>query len=269
MYARKLTKEELIKNGITNVTTDGHVFKGDIEEIPNVTNGGYFVHDIYDTDENGNRIKIEKANSAFGYVYKIRTIGLHRLMWAWHYGEVPNGMVVDHINNCHDSIEDYHLDNLQLLTPAENLAKERQDWHVKEIKCKLNKPRSYYQDKLDGYLLAYEQAKEDKDAEKAHKLRANISHSRGRLRYYDNHLLEALKLQKAKEEEEARKREYHERAEKKKELKANVESARKFYKELKAAYGEDDPIVKQYWGDWRLAIATYYGFCAKNKSIIA
>ena len=263
MYARRLTKEELIENGITEVTTDGHVFKGTEEEIPNVTNGGYFVHDIYDKDENGSRIKIMKKNSAFGYVYKLRTIGLHRLMWAWHYGEVPEGMVVDHINNKHDTIEDYHLDNLQLLTPAENVAKDKQNWNTREIKCRLDVPRSFYQDKLEGYLLAYENAKTNKDAEGAHALRTNISQTRARLRYYDNNINEALKLRQAKEEEEARKREYHERAQKRKELKAEVDSARKFYKDLENAYGKDDDIVKQYQLEWKLAVVRLQKFKAE------
>ncbi len=263
MYARKLTKEELMENGITEVTTDGHVFKGKDEEIPNINNGGYFVHDIYDKDENGNRIKIDKKNSAFGYVYKLRSLGLHRLMWAWHFGEVPEGMVVDHINNCHDKLEDYALSNLQLLTPGENIAKERPDWNTKEIKCNLSKPRSFYEQKLEGYNLAYEQAKKDRDAKAAHHLRTNISQTRARLRYYDNHIEE---YQAKSIEKKVTEHDCHARAEKRRELQANVDSARKFYKELRDAYGKDDPIVYQYWGEWKLAIAMLHGFCAETKN---
>jgi hypothetical protein len=260
MYARRLTKEELIENGITEVTTDGHVFRGQHEEIPRITNGGYFTHDIYDKDENGNRIKIAKKNSAFGYVYKTRSLGLHRLMWAWHHGEVPEGLVVDHINNCHDALEDYDLSNLQLLTPAENLAKDRPNWHVREIVCKLNKPRSFYQDKLEKYMLAYEKAKANKDVDGAHKLRSAVCQTRARLRYYDSHITEALEARRVKEEQEAHKREYHERAQKKKDLKAEVDYARKFYKDLEKAYGKDDDIVNQYKFEWRLAVARLQKF---------
>lgn len=258
MYARKLTKEELMKNGITNVTLDGHVFKGEQEEIPTINKNGYFIHEIYDTDENGNRIKIAKANSAFGYVYKTRCLGLHRLMWAWHYEEVPEGMVVDHINNCHELLEDYDLSNLQLLTPAENLAKERTNWHISEIKCNLSKPRSFYETKLANYIAAYEQAKIDKDAKAAHALRSNISQTRARLRYYDNHIAEYL----AKQDPE---HDCHARAQKKKELKADIDSARKLYQELLEAYGEADPIVYQYWGEWKMAIVRYNMFCDETK----
>ena len=253
MYARKLTKEELMENGITEVTTDGHVFKGEYEEIPNVNNSGYFVHDVYDADENGKRIKIAKKSSAFGYTYKLRSLGLHRLMWAWHYGEVPEGMVVDHINNRHDTLEDYDLSNLQLLTPAENLAKDRDNWHKSEIKCNLSKPRSFYEQKLEGYTLAYEQAKKDHDAEGAHKLRSNISQTRARLRYYDNHIEEY----KTKHVEKHLEHDCHARAQKKRELKANIDSARKLYQEH---------VEEKYWNEWKLAIAEYKMFCEETKA---
>jgi hypothetical protein len=51
----------------------------------------------------------------------------------------------------------------------------------------LNKPRSFYEDKLAGYEKAYEEAKLNKDADLAHKLRAYISQTRARLRYWDSH----------------------------------------------------------------------------------
>ena len=43
-------------------------------------------------------------------------------MWAWFYGMVPANLDVDHIN-C-NSLDD-RLENLQLLTRAENLAKRK------------------------------------------------------------------------------------------------------------------------------------------------
>lgn len=264
MYARKLTKEELVKTGITEVTKDGHVFKGEDEILPTVTKQGYLIHVIYDFDENGNKIKVPNENSVFGYNYKQRSVGLHRLMWAWFYDEVPEGMIVDHINNKHQDLEDHHLDNLQCITQGENIAKERSYWNVREIKCNLKKPRSFYQDKLEGYILAYEQAKENKDAKGAHALRANIAQTRARLRYYDSHILEALEVKRVKEEEEARKREYHERADKRRELQAEVDSARKFYKELENAYGKNDDTVKQYWLEWKLAIIRLQKFKAET-----
>jgi len=268
MYARRLTKEELKNSGITTITKDCRVFREDGEIKPFPNSDGYFMLNIYELDENGNRIIVPYEKSVFGYVYKTRSIGLHRAMYAWHSKEqeVPEGLVVDHINNEHDKIEDYYMTNLQLLTPAENLAKDKPNWHVSEIKCNLNKPRSFYEDKIKGYEMAYEEAKKNKDADGAHKLRSGLAQARARLRYYDSHIAEAISIRERKAAEEARKREYHERAQKKKALKAEVDSARKMYQELLEAYGKDDSIVTQYYYEWKLAIAKYYGFCSEMKA---
>ena len=142
MYARKLTKEELLRDGITEVTPEGKVFRGELEVIPKTTKQGYFLHFIYDRDDEGNIVKKPNSKSVYGYVYKTRSIGLHRLMWAWFNNEVPTGYVVDHKNNKHYTLEDYRLNNLQLLTPRENLKKERKASSA-EFKCKLDRPRSY------------------------------------------------------------------------------------------------------------------------------
>lgn len=267
MYARKLTKEELMDFGINEVTATGHVFRNGVEVEPCIDGQGYFKFNIYDKDENGNKIKLPKYENAkdYEYTYKYRSIGLHRLMWAWHYGECPEGMVVDHINNKHDHLEDYYLSNLQLLTPSENVSKERDNWHVTELKCNLGKPRSHFEQKLEGFTIAYEQAKKAKDAKAAHKLRCNIAQTRARLRYYDNHIDEY----RAKVEERAKNKkpehDCHARAEKRRELQANVDSARKYYQEILEAYGKDDPYVKQLWGEWKLAIAMLNSFKEENK----
>ena len=264
MYARRLTREELIEGGITEVTITGRVFKKGEEVTPSIDDQGYFVFSIYDRDEDGNKIKIPKKNTTYKsqYTYKMRTIGLHRLMWAWHYGEVPGGMVVDHISNKHNHIEDYYLDNLQLMTPGENLAKERDNWHQYELKCKLNKPRSFYEQKLEGYILAWEQAKKDGDSKAAHHLRGNVSQTRARLRYYDNHIEEYLKNPPKKV---LGPHPCHARAAKRRELQSNVDKTRLMYMQLKEVYGKDDEYVKQVWGEWKLAIAMLQSFKAENK----
>ena len=211
-YAKRLTKERLIQEGFTEITKEGRLFKGEQEVFPNwngkVGNPNrYLCVYLYQRDSEGHLIKgndrVHKytrkdgsIGEAPGWQAKLDTYGLHRVMWAWHHGEVPEGYVVDHINNKHSRIEDYHLDNLQLLTPKENLAKERPE-STREVKCKLNKPREYYETKLSQYLEAYELAKINKDAKLTHKLRGNISGTRARLRYYDSHTDEVNQIKES------------------------------------------------------------------------
>lgn len=198
-YATKLTKELLQANGITEITKDGRVFKGEKELFPHWIPGKrpYLGLLIYERDENGHLIKgkdrLYKYTTKTGvketksWSAKQRTLGLHRIMWAWHYGEVPEGMVVDHIDNKHETLYDYRLENLQLLTPKENLTKDKDNWNVHEMKCNMKKPREYYEAKLIKFEEEYEEAKKEHDAEKAHHLRSKISQTRARLRYWDSH----------------------------------------------------------------------------------
>ena len=215
-YAKQLTRELLELNGITEITKDARVFKGEKEIFP-IWNGkidspkSYLCINIYKRDTEGHLIK--KEDFLRSYVKKDGTIslhkswkaentviGLHRAMWAWHYGSVPTGMVVDHINNKHNTIEDYHLDNLQLLTPRENLAKDRDDWDIREMSCKLDRPRSFYEEKLFKFQELYEEAKLEGDQEKCHLYRSQVSNYKAKLRYYDRHLAKATALLAVKEE---------------------------------------------------------------------
>ena len=215
-YAKELTRKFLEQNGITEITKDARVFKGDREIFP-VWNGketntnSYLCLVLCARDEDGHLVKkkdyerlytkkdgtISKHKSWFP---EVAYIGLHRIVWAWHNGSVPAGMVVDHINNKHKTIEDYHLDNLQLLTPRENLAKDRDDWDIRELKCRLDKPRSYYEDRLLKFQEQYEEAKMIRDAQKAHTMRSQVSNYKAKLRYYDSHITEANELLKQKED---------------------------------------------------------------------
>lgn len=200
LYASKLTKEDLIRDGITNITKDGHIFKGDKEVFPNwiPSKRPYLGIMLYERDAEGHLIKggdriykYKKADGSIGetvrWQAKPRTFGLHRIMWAWHYGEVPEGMVVDHIDNKHETLYDYRLDNLQLLSPKENLAKEKTDSDTRFLKCKMTKPRSFYEKNLLRYEEEYEKAKKEHNAEDAHRCRSSISNARARLRYWDSH----------------------------------------------------------------------------------
>lgn len=254
-YAGEVTKDYLKKLGIEFVSTNGtivikngklatlHVNKNAKKPYANVQ--------VYDPD-----LRAEGTHPGEF------CIGVHVLNYVWNKQDKPAGMVIDHIDN---DPRNNDLMNLQCITISENLAKEKSHWHTTETKCKLNKPRSFYEDKLKRYELMYEAAKQNEDADKAHKLRSYISQCRARLRYYDSHIEEAKAIQAEQEKLEAQKREYHERAQKLKELKANVNSARKYYKEVANAYGKDDEIAIKYWGEWKLAIAMLHGFQAETK----
>jgi len=55
-----------------------------------------------------------------GFRYRQNNILEHVIMWLWFKGDIPEGYDVDHINN---KTLDNNLENLQLLTRAENLRK--------------------------------------------------------------------------------------------------------------------------------------------------
>lgn len=206
-YAKRLTKEDLMKGGIVRITEDCKIFGQNGElSVQQSNKQGYITVTLYDFDENGNKIKVPVKRTFKGcnketdtYVYKSKVYGLHRVMWAWFHDEVPEGYVVDHINNKHMNIEDYHISNLQLLTPQENVTKER-ICNIKEIPCKLDRPRSYYTDKLAKYEDLYEEAKANRDKEEAHKQRTNIANIKGKLRYWDSNRKEAEILMAKKKE---------------------------------------------------------------------
>ena len=200
-YASRLTKEMLIKSGIELITEDGTVIRNGKQVIPiQDKNSGYLVIYIYDLDEDGNKIKIPVTKICKGckkpsdtYTYKVMMVGLHRAMWAWIYGVVEEGYVVDHINNKHKSIEDYNINNLQVISQRENATKDREA-STKEIKCKLDRPLSYYEDKLAYYEDLYKKAIKKGDQEEARNQRVNTYAQRARIRYWLSHKEEAEAL---------------------------------------------------------------------------
>ena len=97
------------------------------------------IYDLYASDENGNIINIikkvpHKGNKTHrGYLNVcvrkhgqpgVKGCQVHRFVWECHNGLIPEGKVIDHINN---DKEDNRLCNLQLVTPQENCKKSAKD----------------------------------------------------------------------------------------------------------------------------------------------
>ena len=168
MYAKKLTKEQLINLGIYSISEDG-------KEI------------IYKSPASNNTRIIKQIEHADGYLRisfnRLKSMGVHRVVYAWFHGEVPEGMVVDHID---DDKKNNNIKNLQLLTPHENLCKGTTKC-TKTKKCKMNKPREYYEEKVNYYFDLYEKIKKSGDWKKAHDINGLLNVARARLRYWDLH----------------------------------------------------------------------------------
>lgn len=171
-YAKQLTKEYLIKAGIKDIfynpdDSKYHIItKNDTDIRLHRNNQNYLTFNIYDLDDQGQYIKrpikikrkgCKKVSDT--YAYKMKALPLHRAIWAWTKGEVPEGMVVDHIDNKHETHYDNRIENLQLLTPAQNLAKER-PVSMNIMTCDMKKPIEHYIDIYNYWILEYKKEKE-------------------------------------------------------------------------------------------------------------
>lgn len=125
----ELTKKDLLRLGITEVTEDGRVFIGD-KVLKSYTQGKhsrfkvqqYHTIHIYDPEVYQKQKAKYGGKCIPGKTIGIRVIILSRLMYAWFNDVCPANMDVDHIDR--NSLNDT-LDNLQLLTREDNLAKRR------------------------------------------------------------------------------------------------------------------------------------------------
>lgn len=133
-----LTKEMLLELGVTDVKEDGTVFVRGIKKEPypiiakhNYGNDKTYLaialqdySKKYVTTRKHKR-KDGKVSTWKSWSYAVRTIPLARLMLAWFKGEVPGNMDADHIDG---NPMNNNLDNLQMLSRQENLAKRNLSW---------------------------------------------------------------------------------------------------------------------------------------------
>lgn len=194
-YAQTLTRDYLEYLGITKVSEDGtKIMKGD-KELKQHSDGHYLYIHLYDPALRQS-IPVAERTASSGQV----SFGVHRVVYCWYNRICPVGLVVDHQDN---NKLNNHKDNLQLLPPGANIWKDR-DCNTREIKCKLDRPRSFYEDKLAGYEELYLKAKDEGRAAEAHKQRTNIANVKARLRYWDSHRPEIEESLKNKVEEKAK-----------------------------------------------------------------
>lgn len=191
-YASALTKEDLQKLGVNNVTEDGHVFVNGIEKKLSINKQGYLCVTLVDKSKKYSYVRDYKWLNANGkvritrcktYRYGSMSCALSRIMWAWFKGEVKAGMVIDHKDNHHTERIDYRLDNLQEITPQKNVTKDKEIKHGVYIPAMAkNKQytKEYILNKLEHYTALYEKAKQRKDAHNAKNYRCARSQWRRR-----------------------------------------------------------------------------------------
>ena len=107
-------------------------------EIGNCVYRTHPVYDLCGANEDGNIINIVKKVPHKGCEHRsgymqccvrkhgqngIKTYFVHRFVWECFNGQIPEGKVIDHINNIKD---DNRLCNLQLMTQQQNCKKSAQ-----------------------------------------------------------------------------------------------------------------------------------------------
>lgn len=179
-YIKKLTKEDLIKGGIKEITEDCKVIYEDgrvlekEEDFQRNKKGGYLYFLVDALGPNG--LSINKYYNVIDKQY--RPIYLHRAMYAWFRGEVPENRVVDHIDNRHTTLYDNRLENLQIMTFDANYKKDLYG------RCSLNRPLEEYERMLTYYTENYNKAT-DKEHKKLYK--EYIMRYQAKIRYWKAH----------------------------------------------------------------------------------
>lgn len=128
---------------------------------------------------------------------------IHHIVWVWFNGKLEPDWDVHHKDK---NPANNALDNLVAMPHTEHLRRHKLE-QIKEstfeLKCKLDRPRSYYEDLLAKYQDEYLKAPElyGKSTDPRYKrVVANIANTKARLRYYDNHTMEVNEMTEYKKD---------------------------------------------------------------------
>lgn len=184
---KQITKSYLEYLGITEVTTDGRIFTKNGERKPyfsgrsknNPTKQKKLTIELHNP-EKYKSVPKEKRNCSSGRVH----ICVHQVVYAWFHGEIPYGKELHHRDGNHLNNS---IDNLIALTRAEHVAehKRMKEREMRELKCRLDIPREWYVKQLAELEAIENKTKVNYD---------KISNYRAKLRYYDSHAKEVIKL---------------------------------------------------------------------------
>ena len=266
IFARALTKDYLKKHGVREITKDCKVIFEDgrvLEKEEDFTKDklGYFSFNVYELDENGNRIRIpitkrykykgyEKLYNT--YKYKYRTIYLHRAVYVWFNNEIPEGLIIDHIFNKHDTLSDNRIENLQLLSQGEHARKDK-PLSTRELRCNMTLPLSYYEEKLNTYLNEYNNTKDQKEKRN---LSTQICQYKAKIRYWKSHEEEYIKIEEINAiEANALKAKKDKALKAQKERTKELKQYQKLVDEARELYKQDPSSDNNY--NWRLAVDNY------------
>lgn len=127
-YCKGLTKQDLEDYGIVEIRWNKYLetwvvtrewYKNNTKrkERKQLVIGNVLAKHKYTTDKSYPKV-------SFSYKNRAIAIPLSRLVYVWFYGDIPDGYVVDHIDN-----DPYNnkLNNLQLLSIGDNIRKRFND----------------------------------------------------------------------------------------------------------------------------------------------